>query len=367
VQRFQADPVGFGTWTGFNPSGLSLRRNHGAATAIRGVTSRVFVIGGQDASDTVLTTVEEYLAQAVSVVITPHTSLPAVRARFGIGSSLSTNQIYVIGGIDGTGTDQTTVFEYTVANNGPVAGPAGTPSGTWVTRGNMSAARNGLQVSNPPGVTNFLPARSSERDSEQDAIAEFIRENVRASRAPVPRLDPAAKLGRQLFGQMDLVVPGFSCATCHGGHKWTRSTVDFSPPPSPDIGLGLGDEQVIGAELRQTATQGPGATQSPGVLINVGTFTLGGGRQNEIRFNLADVSQAVAPLGANGLNIPSLLSVHETAPYFYSGLAQTLEEVLDGSQDTFGGVRHHFVLDPQQRANLVKFLRSIDEKTTPFQ
>jgi hypothetical protein len=71
-------------------------------------------------------------------------------------------------------------------------------------------------------------------------------------------------------------------------------------------------------------------------------FTLGGERQNEIRFSGADISQAVAPLGPNGFNIPSLLSAPETALYFYSGLAQSLEDALNGSQDTFGGVRHHF-------------------------
>jgi YVTN family beta-propeller protein len=359
VQRFQADPAGTGTWTTFSPAGLTLRRNHGAATALRGANSRVFVIGGQDAGGTVLTTVEEYQAQAVTLVATPHTALPAARARFGIGSTLSSNQIYVIGGLDGTGTNQTTILEYTVANNGPVAGPPGTPSGAWVTRGNLSLARSGLQASNPPGVTNFLPARSAERDELQDAIAEFVQ-TIRSSQAPVDKNDKAAKRGRQRFGQQGLVVPNFSCATCHGGAKWTRSTVDYPPPPSPDVGLGLGDERVIGAELRQTATQGPN------VLINVGTFTLGGGRVNEIRANPADISNAIAPLGANGFNIPSLLSVHETAPYFYNGLAQTLEEALDGSQDGNGGVRHHFVSDPQARADLIMFLKSIDEQTHAF-
>ena len=141
----------------------------------------------------------------------------------------------------------------------------------------------------------------------------------------------------------------------------SRSTVDFPAPPSPDTGLGLGDERVIGAELRETATQ-PGTT----VLLNVGTFTLGGGRVNEIRANAADTGQAIAPLGANGFNIPSLLTVHGTAPYFYSGLVQTLEQVLDGSQDGNGGTRHHFVANAQQRADLVAFLRSIDQKTSTF-
>ena len=87
---------------------------------------------------------------------------------------------------------------------------------------------------------------------------------------------------------------------------------------------------------------------------------------NEIRPNPADIAQAVNPLGANGFNIPSLLSVHETAPYFYSGLAQTLEEVLNGSQDTNGGVQHHFVTDAGQRAALIAFLRSIDQTTPTF-
>jgi hypothetical protein len=161
-------------------------------------------------------------------------------------------------------------------------------------------------------------------------------------------------------------VPDLSCATCHGGPKWTRSKVDYTPPPSPEVGLGLGNERVIGAELRQTATQGPNPGQFPGMLINVGTFTLGGGRLNEIRPNPADISQPVNPLGANGFNMPSLLSVHETAPYFYSGLAQTLEEVLNGSQDGNGGLRVHFVTDPGQRAALIAFLRSIDQTTPTF-
>src|SRR5206468_6118251 len=111
----------------------------------------------------------------------------------------------------------------------------------------------------------------------------------------------------------------------------------------------------------------PSAGMFPGVLVNVNTFqpNAAGGRTNEIRANAADPGQAIAPLGANGFNIPSLLSVHETAPYFYSGLAQTLAEVLDGSQDGNGGTRHHFVTDATQRGQLVTFLRSIDSDAFP--
>ncbi len=360
IQRYLADPTGPGTWSAFNPAGLTLRRNHGIATALRGVGNRVFIIGGQNAAGAVLDTVEEYLAQAVSVVATPHTSLPAPRARFGIGSSVSTNQIYVIGGVDGTGAAQTSVLEYTVGNNGPVAGPLGTPSGTWATRANLAAARISLGVSTPPGVNNFLVAPNTGRSFDQDAISEWIRLAVRPARAPVAATNAAAGRGRTLFGQTGLVVAGASCATCHGGPLWTRSIVDFVTPPSPEVGIGLGNQRVIGAEIRQTVAQGTN------VLLNVGTFTLGGGRVNEIRSNAADISQAINPLGANGFNIPSLLSVHETAPYYYSGLAQTLQDVLNGSQDSFGGTRHHFVTNADQRADLIAFLRSIDQITPVF-
>jgi hypothetical protein len=270
-----------------------------------------------------------------------------------------------MGGVDGTGADQSTIFQLNVADNGPVPGPAGQPSGDYTLRGNLSVARRGLQVTTPPGVTNFLPVRNSGRDARQDAIAVWIALKVRSARAPVAALDPAAVRGRQLFGQVGLAQAGFSCATCHGGPKWTRSTIDYGAPPSPDINLApsgpFGNERVIGAELRQTMTQ-----PNLGVLINVGTFTLGGGRTNELRVNLADFSAIAAPLGANGFNVPSLLSVHETAPYFYSGLAQSLEEVLNGTIDTNGGVQHHFVQDPDRRQDLITFLRSIDQRTPTF-
>lgn len=329
---------------------------------------RVFVVGGDDGAGTVLGSVDEYLAQAVVAVATPHTNLPAPRARFGIAGTASTNQIYVVGGVDGSAADQTTIFEYSIANNGPVAGPPGTPSGTWVTRGNLAGARRDLEIAAVNPVTNFLPVASGSRDADQDAIAIWTALRVRASRAPVATDHPDAVAGRGLFATVGLVVPGFSCATCHGGQKWTRSTVDYDAPPSPELGLGLGNERVIGAELRQTAAQGPNPGQFPGVLINVGTFTPNApaGRVNEIRTNAADASQAIAPLGANGFNIPSLLSVHETTPYFYNGLAQTLDGVLDGSRDGNGGTRHHFVANATDRARLVAFLRSIDESTPPF-
>jgi hypothetical protein len=334
--------------------------NHGAATVLRGTSSRVFVIGGQRADGSVVDGVDEYIASGISALVSPHTPLPGGgRTRFGISSSTSTNQVFVFGGLDSDGVAQTSILELSVATNGTIPGILGTPSGTWTQRGNLSAARCGLGVSTPPGVTNFLPSRNAGRSDDQDAIATWVRRAVRSARAP-SNLDTAqVTMGRSLFGTEGLVIAGSSCATCHGGPLWTRSSVDYPSPPSPETGIGLGNERVIGAELRQTSSQ------SSNVLVNVGTFTTSG-RFNEIRVNAADAGQTILPLGANGFNVPSLLSCAEGAPYFYSGLAQTLEDVLNGSADGNGGTRHHFVQDPAQRAALVAFLRSIDETTSVF-
>jgi len=99
--------------------------------------------------------------------------------------------------------------------------------------------------------------------------------------------------------------------------------------------------------------------------VNVGTLTTTG-HTNEVRSNPADISQAILPLGANGFNIPSLPSLHETAPYFYRGLAQTLTNVLDGSQEGNGGTQVQFDANATQRAQLVQFLRSIAQRTPTF-
>jgi hypothetical protein len=129
---------------------------------------------------------------------------------------------------------------------------------------------------------------------------------------------------------------------------------------------------VLGVQLAQTFTQ-------PQVLFEVGTFQANGGSQgriNEVRFNGADVSQIVGSLGANGFNVPSLLSINATAPYFYSGLAPTLGNVIDGSVDGAADAAPPFGTDfasvhavpnvGTNRQDLVNFLLTIDGTSTPF-
>jgi cytochrome c peroxidase len=74
--------------------------------------------------------------------------------------------------------------------------------------------------------------------------------------------------------------------------------------------------------------------------------------------------------GANGIlgiNIPSLLSVFSAAPYFHSGAAQTLDDVLANVQHRSLGTRGTDTLtNPADRAKLAKFVGSIDASTLTF-
>jgi hypothetical protein len=105
-----------------------------------------------------------------------------------------------MGGVDSGGIDPSAILELTTAANGPVPGPKGTPSGAWVTRGNLSVARRGLQVTTPAGVTNLRPVQSSRRDTRQEAMTLWIATAVRMARAPVPADNASSTNGRTLFG-----------------------------------------------------------------------------------------------------------------------------------------------------------------------
>ena len=117
-------------------------------------------------------------------------------------------------------------------------------------------------------MSNFLSLASGNRDPRQDAITEWIKHAVRSYVAP-NRGSTSAEVqeGRVLFATEGLTgVPDASCATCHGGAKWTRSFVSYLAPPSPDTAHG--EQEVTGAELRKTATQ-PADKVLTGVLLDV--------------------------------------------------------------------------------------------------
>jgi cytochrome c peroxidase len=83
----------------------------------------------------------------------------------------------------------------------------------------------------------------------------------------------------------------------------------------------------------------------------------------EIRGQGGAIGQA--PLGAAGFNVPSLLGVNYSAPYFHNGLAQTLEDVF--AVHLVDGVTIATLLGDGDEANLLAFLRALDGRTAHFE
>jgi len=71
--------------------------------------------------------------------------------------------------------------------------------------------------------------------------------------------------------------------------------------------------------------------------------------------------------GVLGINIPSLLSVFAGAPYFHSGAAATLDDVLANVQHrSLGTAGIDTLTNAADRAKLAKFVGSIDAGTPTF-
>jgi YVTN family beta-propeller protein len=192
-------------------------------------------------------------------------------------------------------------------------------------------------------VVNLQPTANTGRDADLDAIAAYIVFGVHAPISPLRpvnvgggQADPEVAQGRALFTSAN-------CQLCHGGPNWTRSRVDFTPPPLTP------PETITAGQLVR-------------FLSNVGTFNAAA--FNEVRPVGTTIDTAN---GALGFNIPSLVSVFAGAPYFHSGSSQTLDDVLQNVTHRSAGTSGVDTLtSAADRAKVVKFLSSIDVKTPTF-
>jgi hypothetical protein len=186
-------------------------------------------------------------------------------------------------------------------------------------------------------VPDLIPVANTGRSANLDAIATYLALGVRAPISPVS--SRSAKKGRELFASA-------GCQSCHGGPTWTASILNFTPPPVAG--------QIVDAQLIE-------------FLCRVGTFDpnlFTDGVSNEIRANNVANVQA---RGADGINIPSLISVFASAPYLHSGAAPTLDAVLENvTHRSAGSGGGDTLADADDRKALVHFLKSIDRRTEPF-
>src|SRR4030095_8134290 len=156
-------------------------------------------------------------------------------------------------------------------------------------------------ITDGAGVFNLVPTANTGRSADLDALAAYVAMGIRAPISPLRATnvgggapDPEIAQGRVLFASAN-------CQLCHGGPNWTRSRVDFVPPP-----------------VTETITAG----QLVRFLVKVGTFDPAA--FNEVRGVGTTIVEANGTLG---FNIPSLVAVFASAPYFHSGGAPQLDDV----------------------------------------
>jgi uncharacterized protein (TIGR03437 family) len=193
-------------------------------------------------------------------------------------------------------------------------------------------------ITQAAAVPAFIPASGGQPQlkvrgvGSWDAIKAYVQSGIRAPVSPASKQDPDVLAGRQLFIQNN-------CHSCHGTSLWTTSRVRYTPPPDPSL---IQNTELIG-ELRQ-----------------VGTFD--SKALNEVR------ATAAAPLGPDGFNPPSLLSLFAfPQTFFHGGSAASLDAVLANVAHREAGIGGGDSLaDPTARAQLVKFLLSIDGNSAPI-
>ena len=224
-----------------------------------------------------------------------------------------------------------------------------------------------------PGSTVQVPALT--------AMREWVRRAVRTPNGPLraTKTRPGVNLaqvnqGRQLFAQ--------ACASCHGGGKWSNSTLNFQPPPviATEIATERTPAQVFG---------NPVASQYLFRFIsNIGSFGLGApGGSNPIGNNVGGVEKAAAVLvngvsqpqqdalgvdynadgKGNGFNIPSLLAIGQLPPYYHNGACETLVCVVGNVRHRTGNFSRPDILgNPADVTRVVRFLETISAKTPPL-
>src|SRR5262249_53253048 len=126
---------------------------------------------------------------------------------------------------------------------------------------------------------------------------------VRPLHQPQPTDTGALQRGSDAFGTF--------CASCHGGVKWTKSEIFHRDNPAAVAQNGAPTDPGVSAtanEFKSFTCAGPGGTSVFNYLEKVGTF-------NPLDpIEIRDNATAAIALGADGFNVPSLLSINYSAP-----------------------------------------------------
>jgi YVTN family beta-propeller protein len=243
-------------------------------------------------------------------------------------------------------------------------------------------------------ITVTLPGSNRKPVKALSALNEWVRVAIRTPNGPLTDQQIKGGIssddveeGRKLF-----VAAG--CASCHGGNQWTSSIRDFTPPPNvKDIfceqNTGTGSPPGC---MKAAVTGNPVATQFlDRFLRDIKSFNLNvqgsgnaipgqpliGAVEKATRVVVGGVLQAQPQdaLGfdwnqdkhGNGFSPPSLLGIFAFPPYYHNGACETLACVLaDKNHRTGGGKFKDVLADPEDQADVVLFLESLDGNTKPI-
>jgi YVTN family beta-propeller protein len=234
-------------------------------------------------------------------------------------------------------------------------------------QGGVGFATNVNGVDKTAQVFNHGPTKGI--SDSLDAMSEWVA-TVRA-----PRM-PAIAANTETSGRATFLT---YCAGCHGGTKWTKSRTKglyadnpllledpvgpaffLGGPPKTDIDVNLAGPQIVSVTRDVKGTLR--------MLDDVGTFNVA--NPIEIRGAAAvagQTTQGFSPFGgAFGFNSPSLLGVSFSGPYFHDGSALTLAEVAARHRLGDAPATIASTLSAQDLADLLAFVRSIDDDTAPL-
>ena len=201
----------------------------------------------------------------------------------------------------------------------------------------------------PPPADVFQHGITEGASESLDAMTLWVQ-TVRTPILPAADDAAAAANGALLFAQ--------SCASCHGGAKWTKSQVVYDNNPTfnadPNSGAAPLDPGLTNA-LAQIRSFSEGALTID-FLEPVGTFDAA----NPVELR-GQGAQGTLALGQLGFNVPSLLGLRYFAPYLHDGSAPTLDDVFARHDLGTGKIAEAFT--PQELSDLKVFLDAIDAST----
>ena len=219
---------------------------------------------------------------------------------------------------------------------------------------NSRAVQGGKGFAGDPPNPNIYNHGITQGASDALDLMTLWVQTVRTLNQPQPA---DASAGRAVFGA--------SCASCHGGAKWSKSQTIYADNPAftaDPLAMLPGvprDPGVTAAAGGQIVSYTAGAATLT-FLDDVGTFDAG----NPLELRGAGGKIGQAALGAAGFNAPSLLGVAHNAPYFHDGSAATLDDVFARHQ--LGGSTIASLLNAGEQDSLKAFLASIDGRTDHF-